>query len=63
VVPQQRRGAETKRLNGEARQSLHGGSWFGDDGLARSFVRHYYNPNVRSFNIGFRVLCPLREVL
>jgi formylglycine-generating enzyme required for sulfatase activity len=35
---------------------LRGGSWVNDQDLVRAAYRSYYDPNVRSYNLGFRVV-------
>ena len=41
----------------EIQRSLRGGSWDDDPGYCRSAYRYYDRPDVRYYNVGFRVVC------
>jgi len=47
-----------EKNGGECRSRvLRGGSWYNNQGYARSAFRGRLDPNYRNFNVGFRVLC------
>ena len=44
-------------ITGDGHRVVRGGSWFSSQGLARATVRNRAHPDLRSFDIGFRVVC------
>jgi formylglycine-generating enzyme required for sulfatase activity len=48
---------DPKRKGSPGARVLRGGSWFDDQDDARSANRYRYNPFLRYFDLGFRVVC------
>ncbi|WNZ47378.1 formylglycine-generating enzyme family protein [Leptolyngbya boryana CZ1] len=47
----------------DAHRVIRGGSWGLDPRYCRSAYRNYYSPDIRYFNIGFRVVCSAPRTL
>ncbi len=53
-------GAEGPRVAGTTRRVVRGGSWDDLPRRCRSAFRQNYPPDYRVYNVGFRVVCPVR---
>ncbi|HEY9817311.1 MAG TPA: formylglycine-generating enzyme family protein, partial [Candidatus Obscuribacterales bacterium] len=47
----------------DSERVLRGGSWLDAPGICRSAFRYNYDPDARSYNLGFRVVCSAARTL